>query len=50
MISQTSGHGDFRLRSEVPARGNAPLSMAETAGMAMIAMARRKCCAACASN
>lgn len=37
MISQTSGHGDFRLRSEIPRAANAPLSMAETAGMAMIA-------------
>ncbi|WP_235211814.1 metal-dependent hydrolase family protein [Janthinobacterium sp. RA13] len=37
MISQTSGHGDFRLRSEIPRAANAPLGMAETAGMAMIA-------------
>ncbi|WP_230541817.1 metal-dependent hydrolase family protein [Janthinobacterium sp. FW305-129] len=37
MISQTSGHGDFRLRSDIPRAANAPLGMAETAGMAMIA-------------
>ncbi|WP_425252106.1 amidohydrolase family protein [Janthinobacterium sp. NFX145] len=37
MISQTSGHGDFRLRSEIPRAADAPLGMAETAGMAMIA-------------
>lgn len=37
MISQTSGHGDFRMRSEVP-RGSAdPLSHAERMGAAMIA-------------
>lgn len=37
MISQTSGHGDFRLRSDIPRAANAPLGLAETAGMAMIA-------------
>lgn len=37
MISQTSGHGDFRLRSDVPRAANAPLSLAETNGVAMIA-------------
>lgn len=37
MISQTSGHGDFRLRSDIPRAPNAPLGMAEMAGMAMIA-------------
>ena len=37
MISQTPCHGDFRLRSEIPRAANAPLGLAETAGMAMIA-------------
>ena len=37
MISQTSGHGDFRLRSDVPRAANAPLSLVETTGVAMIA-------------
>jgi imidazolonepropionase-like amidohydrolase len=37
MISQTSGHGDFRLRSDLPRPANAPLSLVESAGVAMIA-------------
>lgn len=37
MISQTSGHGDFRLRSEVPRAAGAPLSLVESTGVAMIA-------------
>ena len=37
MISQTSGHGDFRLRSELPRAENAPLSLVESTGVAMIA-------------
>jgi imidazolonepropionase-like amidohydrolase len=37
MISQTSGHGDFRLRSEVPRAANAPLSLVEDRGVSMIA-------------
>ncbi|MDH0737004.1 metal-dependent hydrolase family protein [Achromobacter spanius] len=37
MISQTAGHGDFRLRSEVPRAANAPLSLVESVGVAMIA-------------
>lgn len=37
MISQTAGHGDFRLRSEVPRAANAPFSLVENAGVAMIA-------------
>ncbi|MCO5065921.1 MAG: amidohydrolase family protein [Rhizobiaceae bacterium] len=37
MISQTSGHGDFRLPYEVPAQPDAPLSRGETAGAGMIA-------------
>ena len=37
MISQTSGHGDFRLRSDVPRAANAPLSAIESNGVAMIA-------------
>lgn len=37
MISQTSGHGDFRLRSELPRADNEPLSLIERVGVAMIA-------------
>ncbi|WP_084602811.1 metal-dependent hydrolase family protein [Rubritepida flocculans] len=37
MISQTSGHGDFRLRQEVPRAANAPLSQAELGGIGAIA-------------
>lgn len=37
MISQTSGHGDFRLRSDVTRADNAPLSLVESTGVAMIA-------------
>ncbi|MEW9806953.1 amidohydrolase family protein [Mesorhizobium sp. ZMM04-5] len=37
MISQSSGHGDFRFPYEVPAEPNAPLSRGETAGAGMIA-------------
>ena len=37
MISQTSGHGDFRLRSDIPAPANGPLSTVERHGVAMIA-------------
>lgn len=37
MISQTSGHGDFRLRSEVPRSNASALSYAEQIGAAAIA-------------
>lgn len=37
MISQTSGHGDFRLPYEVPAQNGAPLSRGEAVGGGMIA-------------
>lgn len=37
MISQTSGHGDFRLPYEVPAQRDAPLSRGEAVGGGMIA-------------
>ncbi|MAK55115.1 MAG: hydrolase [Pusillimonas sp.] len=37
MISQTSGHGDFRMRHEVPRQTGGPLSYAEKMGAAMIA-------------
>lgn len=37
MISQTSGHGDFRMRSDLPRSPQSNLSQAETAGIAMIA-------------
>lgn len=37
MISQTSGHGDFRLRSDIPRAANGPLSPIESVGVAMIA-------------
>lgn len=39
MISQTSGHGDFRMLSELP-RANGNLSHSETAGVAAIADGR----------
>ncbi|MBN8711826.1 MAG: amidohydrolase family protein [Verrucomicrobia bacterium] len=37
MISQTSGHGDFRLRGEIPRSPAGPLSHAEVLGASMIA-------------
>lgn len=37
MISQTSGHGDFRMRHEVPRASAAPLSEQERQGVAVIA-------------
>lgn len=37
MISQTSGHGDFRLPTEVPVHSCGALSYLESAGMAAIA-------------
>jgi imidazolonepropionase-like amidohydrolase len=37
MISQTSGHGDFRLRSDLPRADGAPMSLVENTGVAMIA-------------
>ncbi len=37
MISQTSGHGDFRLPYEVPSQPDAPLSRGEVTGAGMIA-------------
>ncbi|MCC5975904.1 MAG: amidohydrolase family protein [Rubellimicrobium sp.] len=37
MISQTSGHGDFRLRSELPRFPNTPPNAIEQQGVALIA-------------
>ena len=37
MISQTSGHGDFRVRSDLPRAGAADLALVERVGVAMIA-------------
>jgi len=37
MISQTSGHGDYRMRHEVPAASDAPLSHSEASGVSVIA-------------
>lgn len=37
MISQTSGHGDFRMRTELPRSALSGLSVAEQAGIAAIA-------------
>jgi len=37
MISQTSGHGDFRLRTELPRTQQSQLSVTEQAGIAAIA-------------
>lgn len=36
-ISQTGGHGDFRMPNEVPEDANAPLTYMENTGMTMIA-------------
>ncbi len=37
MISQTSGHGDFRLPYEIPQQSNSSLGLAEKYGVAMLA-------------
>lgn len=37
MISQTSGHGDFRMRTELPRASQSDLSTAEQAGISAIA-------------
>ena len=37
MVSQTSGHGDFRMRTDLPRTPQSNLSLAERAGIAMIA-------------
>ena len=37
MVSQTGGHGDFRMRHEVPRTGSTPPSRAEAVGAAAIA-------------
>ncbi len=37
MISQTSGHGDFRMRTELPRTSQSDLSTAEQAGISAIA-------------
>lgn len=37
MLSQTSGHGDFRLRTDLPRSSKSDLSSAERAGIATIA-------------
>jgi len=37
MISQTSGHGDFRLPSDIPAQPAAPLTHPEVMGAGMVA-------------
>lgn len=37
MISQTSGHGDFRMRHDIPRGTTTPLSEAERQGVAVIA-------------
>lgn len=37
VITQSGGHGDFRLRYEVPAAPNAPLSRGEATGGAIVA-------------
>lgn len=37
MISQTSGHGDFRFRSDLPRTASSDLSAAEAAGISAIA-------------
>lgn len=37
MISQTSGHGDFRMRTDIPRTNQSDLSAAEKAGISVIA-------------
>lgn len=37
MISQSGGHGDFRMRGDIPRSGGSELSITERAGVAMIA-------------
>ena len=37
MISQTSGHGDFRMRTDIPRHSSNDISLAESAGIAAIA-------------
>lgn len=37
MISQTSGHGDFRMRTDLPRSAQSDLSLAERAGISAIA-------------
>lgn len=37
MVSQTSGHGDFRMRTDLPRQPQSDLSVAETAGISAIA-------------
>jgi imidazolonepropionase-like amidohydrolase len=37
MISQTSGHGDFRMRTDIPSSPQSELSLIERAGIASIA-------------
>lgn len=37
MISQTSGHGDFRMRTDLPRTAQTSLNVTETAGIAAIA-------------
>ncbi|MFN3448961.1 MAG: amidohydrolase family protein [Roseococcus sp.] len=37
MISQTSGHGDFRLRQDIPRAASAPLGQAELGGVSAVA-------------
>lgn len=37
MISQTSGHGDFRMPSDIPAQPSAPLTHPEVMGAGMVA-------------
>jgi imidazolonepropionase-like amidohydrolase len=37
MISQTSGHGDFRLPYEIPQQSNSSMGLAEKYGVAMLA-------------
>jgi hypothetical protein len=50
MISQTSGHGDFRMRTDLPRTSQSDPSIAEQAGIAAIADGEARCCAGCASS
>jgi imidazolonepropionase-like amidohydrolase len=50
MISQTGGHGDFRISWEVPAAPNGPLSRGDAIGGAPSPMASIRCSAAPVSS
>ncbi len=50
MVSQTSGHGDFRLLSELPRMPGTPASNIEQQGVALMRTGQTPCCARSASS